>query len=191
MSMAWKPPKLTGKRSTDISGLLFLLIVVIAVFAALREKRDRQTYDSAPVPGETAPAYTASAQDGTSVPIQDYRGNVLLLTFWTRDCSACVDQFRAMEALRDELSGAGLELVSVNLEEGDRELVRSYLDALGYDWQNLFDNPSHVAQVFGWGRALPRTLLLNRDGTVRVWWRGQVDPTLPENRALIDEAMAS
>lgn len=191
MSMAWKPPKLTGKRSTDISGLLFLLIVAIAVGAALREKRDRQAYDSAPVPGDPAPAYTASTQDGVAVPIQDYRGEALLLTFWTRGCSACVDQFEHLQALRDELGGGGLELISVNLEEGDRGLVQSYLDALGYDWLNLFDDPSHVAQVFAWGRALPRTILLNRDGTVRVWWRGQLDPTLPENRALIEEAMAS
>jgi hypothetical protein len=67
MSMAWKPPKLTGKRSTDISGLLFLLIVIIAVASALREKKSREADTSNLAVGEPMPAYTAYYHDGAAV----------------------------------------------------------------------------------------------------------------------------
>jgi hypothetical protein len=71
------------------------------------------------------------------------RGKAVLLTFWTRQCSICVDQFAAIMALKEELESSGLEVLSVN-----------------------------------------------RDGTVGAWWRGQMDPTLPDNRALIDQALS-
>lgn len=190
MSMAWKPPKLTGRRSTDISGLIFLLIVVVAVISALWQKKSSEADRSTLTPGEPLPGYTALSGNGLAVSMEDYRGKVVLLTFWTRECSICVDQFDAMQALRNELGGEGLELVSVNLEEGDQALVESYLDALGYTWTNLFDKPEHVSQVFAWGNLLPKTILLNRDGTVGVWWRGKVDPGSAENRAIIDEALS-
>ena len=190
MSMAWKPPTLTGRRSTDISGLLFLSIVAIAVFSALWEKRSRDAHDSTLIPGEPLPVYDAFSHDGSVVSMEMFRGRVVLLTFWTRQCTACVDQFESMQALGDDLGDDGLEVVSVNLEETDRVLVRSYLDALGYDWANLFDDPSHVNEVFAWGKLIPKTILLNRDGTVGVWWRGKVDLASAENRAIIHEAMS-
>lgn len=191
MSMAWKPPKLTGRRSTDISGIILLLIVAIAVVSALRERGDGEADPSALAPGEPLPAYAAYDRDGTAVSLETYRGKVVLLTFWTRDCSACVDQFDAMRALKAEIGDSGLELVSVNLEGGDQESVQSYLDALGYDWANLFDDPEHVSQLFAWGARLPKSVLVNRDGTVAAWWRGSMDPGSTESRAIIDEAMAA
>jgi peroxiredoxin len=190
MSMAWKPPKLTGRTASQGSAGLVLLVIVIAVVSAVLDERGRRSPESHLVPGEPLPDYAARSLDGAEVSIGEFRGRVVLLSFWATWCSECVDQLPDLQALKDELGEQGLELISVSVDDQDRAWVQSFLDGGEHDWLNLFDDPAHINQVFGWGSRIPKTVLVNRDGTVGVWWRGRVDPTSPENRALIDEAMS-
>lgn len=190
MEQLWRAPKLTGRLSARRSGWIYLVLVLVIVISILLEKGKDRVYESALVPGEPMPEYAAVSLDGTEVSIQEFGGKVLLLNFWATWCSACTDQLPELQDLRAELGGQGLELVTVSLDDGDPSQVQSYLDALGYEWPNLFDDPSHVSQVFGWGDAIPKTILVNRDGSVGVWWRGRLDPNLPENRALLEDAIS-
>jgi len=191
MSKGWfTAPKLIGRLAGRRSGFLILLIGGIAAAAALLERRQGLDLHSTLVPGDPIPAYTAESLDGAQVSIADYQGRVVLLNFWATWCSSCMDQFPEMQRLKDELGERGLEIVSVNLDKQDRDGVQELWDRRGYGWRNLFDDPAHVEDVFGWGERYPKTVLVNRDGTVGVWWQGRLDLTLPENRDLIDEAIS-
>ena len=191
MSKGWiTAPKLFGRLSSRRSGGLILLIVVIAATAALLERNERQGYHSTLVLGDSMPVYTAVSLDGTEVSIRDFAGSVVLLNFWATWCSTCVDQFPGMQLLKDEFEGQALEIISVNIDKEDRAGVQEFWDRGGYGWLNLFDDPARVERVFDWGDRYPKTVLVNRDGTVGVWWQGRLDLTLPENRSLIEEAIS-
>ena len=191
MTKGWiTAPKLFGRDSIRWSGGLLFLIILISVVAALVERRERQEYRATLSLGEMMPAYTASSVDETEVSIKEFQGSFVLLNFWATWCSTCVDQFPGMQLLLDEFEGRPLKVVSVHLDGEDRAGVQELWNRWGYGWLNLFDHPARVEAVFGWGDRYPKTILVNRDGTVGVWWRGRMDPTSPENRALIDEAMS-
>lgn len=136
------------------------------------------------------PVYTAASADGTDVSIGDFAGSVVLLHFWATWCTTCVDQFPGMKILRDEFEGRPLKMISVNLDNEDRAGVQEFWDRRGYGWINLYDDPARVEGVFGWGDRYPKTILVNRDGTVGVWWQGMLDLTLPENRSFIEKALS-
>jgi thiol-disulfide isomerase/thioredoxin len=157
----------TGLESVDRGGVL--LIVVVAVVSALLGKVERQGYHSTLVPGDPMPDYSALLMDGTRVSIRDFEGTVVLLNFWATLCSSCVEQFPGMQIIKQEFEGRGLDIISVNLDKGDRASVQESWDLGGYGWLNLFDDPSRVEGIFGWGDRYPKTVLVNRDGTVGVW----------------------
>jgi peroxiredoxin len=184
-------PKLFGRPSSRWSGGLILLLVAMAVAAALVERNSRQSYHARLTPGDPMPPYTAVSIDGTEVSIGDFAGSAVLLTFWATWCSSCVDQLTEMQLFTNGVEGQGLEIISVNIDKDDRAGVQEFWDRRGYGWLNLFDDPSRVESVFGWGNRYPKTVLVNRDGTVGVWWQGELDLDLPRNRSAIEEAISS
>ena len=188
MITSWNPPKLSGRSSGFYSGGLFLLVIAIAVASALLERNKGVEYGLAP--GEPLPDYGAMSLDSSQVSILEFRGKVLLLSFWATWCSECVDQLPALQELKDEFGARGLEVVSVSLDDQEPSWVQAFLDGGSHEWLNLFDDPESVKATFKWGRRLPKTILVNQDGTVAVWWRGRLDPTLPENRELIEAALS-
>jgi len=186
--MGWQPPKLTGRSSTFLSGGVVLLIIAAIVVSALMDREGGPV--SILIPGDPFPPYAATSLDGTEVPISDFRGTPVLLNFWATWCSSCVDQLSEMQLLREELEGQGLEIITVNLDGEDRTGVSELWEQWGFGWLNLFDDPDRVEEVFAWGSRYPKTVLVNEDGTVGVWWQGQLDLRLPENRAIIEEAIS-
>ena len=125
MSEGWiTAPKLFGRLSSRWSGGLILPIILIAVAAALLERREQQDYHSHLVLGDSMPVYTAVSVDGTEVSIRDFAGSVVLLNFWATWCSTCVDQFPGMQLLKNEYEGQALEIISVNLDKEDRTGVQ-------------------------------------------------------------------
>jgi thiol-disulfide isomerase/thioredoxin len=191
MSGEWiTSPKLFGRASNRWAGGLILLIVCVAVVSALLQGREQRAYHSSLVLGDPLPNYSAVSLDGNPVSIRDHEGTVVLLNFWATWCSSCVDQFPGMQLLKHEFRGQGLEIISVNIDREDRAGVQEFWNDRGYDWLNLFDEQSRVEKVFGWGDRYPKTVVVNRDGTVGVWWQGRLDLALPENRKLIEEAIS-
>lgn len=186
-SLPWKPPKLTGRSSSFLSGGVVLLITAAILVSVLLERDGHPT--SSLIPGDPFPDYAATSLDGTDVPLSNFRGTAVLLNFWATWCSTCVDQLPAMQLLKNDFEGEALEIITVNLDREDRSGVSELWERWGYGWPNLFDDPDRVKELFQWDDRYPKTILVNRDGTIGVWWQGQLDLTLPENRTLIEEAI--
>ena len=191
MSKEWiTAPKLFGRDSNRWAGGLIVLVLAVGLVAAFLEGRDRRSLRSSLVPGNPMPSYAPLSMDGTEIPISDFLGSVVLLNFWASWCSSCIDQLSDMQLLRHELEARGLKIISVNLDREDRAGVQEFWDRGGYGWLNLFDDPGRVEEAFGWGDRYPKTVLVNRDGTVGVWWQGRLDLTGAENRAFIEQAIS-
>jgi peroxiredoxin len=188
MLTTWQPPRLTGRSASFMGGGVVLIIIIVMVVSAVLEAKKGP--ESNLIPGDPLPDYAAVSADGSEFSIGELRGKVVLLSFWATWCSECVHQLPALQQLNDEYADQGLELVSVSLDDQDPAWVKDYLDAGGHDWLNLSDEPEHMQEVFGWGRGVPKTILVNRDGTVAVWWRGRLDAGDPENRELIEDAIS-
>lgn len=142
-----------------------------------------------PRPGQPLPDYAAFTLGGDTIRLDSFRGQVVLLNFWARWCTGCLLELPELQALDDELRSRGLRIVTVSMDRRDREGAERFLRANGYRWLNLFDYQTTVDRVFGWDTGIPKTILINRDGTIRIWWRGRLDAKLPRNREFIDAAI--
>jgi cytochrome c biogenesis protein CcmG, thiol:disulfide interchange protein DsbE len=144
-----------------------------------------------PQAGEPAPAYAARTLDGDTVELASLRGHVVLLNFWATWCKPCIAEFPAFQRLEAEYSDAGLRIVAVSIDGGGAAVVGPFVRERGLTWTQLLDSEAHVRSTFRWSRGVPKTLLIDRDGTVRAYWIGPVDPFTPRNLAAITDALAA
>ena len=139
--------------------------------------------------GGTAPDFVLKAASGKNYRLSEYRGQVVVLSFWASWCGECRSQLEALSDLHARYVGGGVEMLAVSL---DREFdqVGDAADGLGLAFPALHDSGGVVGEEYDVDR-LPFVVLVDRDGTVRhefMGYRsGDEDTYLEHVRALLSE----
>jgi thiol-disulfide isomerase/thioredoxin len=104
--------------------------------------------------------------------LDELRGKVVAVQFWTGGCSNCKATLPHMQALYEKYGGDDFEIVGVHAPEfsfeEDPANVAAAADDLGVTWPIALD--TNKKSFFGWqgGRGFwPHVYLLDRDGHVR------------------------
>ncbi len=138
-----------------------------------------------------APEYTARRLGSTEeMSLASLRGQVVLLNTWATWCSPCRKEMPAFEALYRDYRDRGLQIVGVNIDEGQAdEQVARYVEAKGISFPIWRDPENRFAKRF---RVLgvPETFLVDREGEIVRHWQGPIDPHAPENLKSIQAVLA-
>jgi peroxiredoxin len=139
--------------------------------------------------GELAPDFVLRSGDGENVRLSEYRGEVVLVNFWATWCGDCRDQMASLDSLYGLYHEAGLELLSINLDnkaERGQEMSRS----LQLRFPVLYDSDRKVSKLYDVD-AMPVTLLIDREGVVRYvqqgFRRGAEERYVEQVKALLRE----
>ena len=126
--------------------------------------------------------------------LEELRGNVVAVQFWTFGCHNCRATLPHMQALYERYGDRGFEIVGIHSPEFDHEedpdaVAAAALD-LGVTWPIALDTQKRT--FFGWqgNRGFwPRIYLLDRDGDVRYdhVGEGRYDEIDAAVGALLDE----
>lgn len=97
--------------------------------------------------------------------LQAYSGKVVLVDFWATWCPPCKQSMPFLNALRNQLSDKGFEIIAVNVDE-DTDQAKAFLAEMPVDYPNLFDAAGHCPRDFE-VKAMPSSYLIDRRGTLR------------------------
>jgi thiol-disulfide isomerase/thioredoxin len=115
-------------------------------------------------PPRPVPQKPFLAGDGSEVTLQDFKGHVLLVNFWATWCAPCVRELPSLDNLQRRLAGEGLLVLAVSQDRGGAKVAAPFLKKLGVDHVGLFLDPKMtLGRAFG-VRALPWTILIDRNG---------------------------
>jgi len=162
---AWLPAWLAARAGLLVFGLLVVALAPAAsadepALAALLKALDLRGY-----PARTAPPqFSGSTLDARQLSMTEYRGTVIVLTFWASWCLECRVEMPALERLQREFSSRGFAIVGVNARES-KEAVRRYAKELGLTFPLVLDRDGKVNALYG-VIGLPTTFLVGRDGRV-------------------------
>ena len=126
--------------------------------------------------GAPAPAYAARTLAGDSLRLSALQGQVVLLNVWATWCKPCLEEFPTLEALHNEFASAGLRVVGVSIDHEDPAELQRFLDQHAVSYLNLHDKQDRLEKTFGWGRGVPKSVLIDSQGRVAHFWSGGVPP---------------
>lgn len=114
--------------------------------------------------GREAPPLTGTDVDGRPLKLADFRGKVVVLTFWTRESDQSQQLADWLNTMQKKYTGKAVVLLGVNHDATAtlRELQKSGT----VTWPNFSDPKNELAKVYRVG-GFPLVYVLDREGKIR------------------------
>ncbi len=137
-----------------------------------------------------APDFVLRDLGGEPVRLSDLQGKPVVVNFWATWCGTCRAETPDLIAMYESNKGKGLELLAVNLREGE-EPVAKFVDDFGMPYPVLLDRNGEVARTWRIGGpniGVPASFFIDGVGVVQKVVFGFVPEALmAEGLALILE----
>lgn len=162
----------------------FALLATALIWLALSDHRARaengQGDPSVAPLAVSFPAPELSLENihGKIESLAKYKSGVVLVNNWATWCPPCKAEMPVLEVYYEDHAAQGFMIVAV--EAGDaREDVEQFARSYGLTFQIWLDPHGAAVRAFGNGN-LPNSYVIDRQGTVRYAWTGEVDRTTLE-----------
>ena len=162
----------------------FLAIVVLVLSTSMS--------GAAPAPklaaGDIAPPYAGHNYDGDPTSPADFKGKVVVISFWASWCGPCLKEIPMLEGIQRTAGKNQIRVIAINIEASDvyRRLVRKLPS---YEMLLTHDRGRDGSELFG-VNGIPHMLIINREGKIVKICRGYSEEDLDGiiddiNRALL------
>lgn len=135
-------------------------------------------------PARTVPDLPLMRSDGSTTSFAKFRGKVVLLNFWATWCPACRVELPILDRLQRTMGGAGLQVIAVSTDRGDRRIVERFARELSIRHLMVCHDPDNrIAHTRGSADTgapfalygMPISYVLNRSGGVEGYMTGEAD----------------
>ncbi len=134
--------------------------------------------------GKVAPSF--AIVDGTqTVSLNQYRGQVVLLTFWASWCAPCVEELPSLLALHRRLPRLVILGISI---DADPHAYRNFIDANHIDFPTIREPSEATMHRYGTVQ-IPESYIIDRSGRIVRKYISAQDWTNPEILATLTSAL--
>jgi thiol-disulfide isomerase/thioredoxin len=135
-------------------------------------------------PARKVPDLPLTRSDGSSTSFAKFRGKVVLLNFWATWCPACRVELPILDRLQRTMAGAGLHVVAVSVDRGDRRIVERFAREMQIRHLTVCHDPDNrIAHTRGSADreapfalyGMPISYVVNRSGGVEGYMTGEAD----------------
>jgi peroxiredoxin len=128
--------------------------------------------------GLPAPDFTLKDLEGNDITLHEYRGRVVVLSFWATWCPACRAEMPSLEALHRRMAEQGVVVLGVNGGE-PVERVRDFMTNLRLSFPVAMDTDGRIHARYHI-RQYPVTFIIDRKGRLVERHLGLRDWNAPE-----------
>lgn len=126
--------------------------------------------------GSQAPDFIVKDSDHT-VRLNDLKGKIVVLNFWTTWCGPCVEEMPSLERLQKNM-GSKVTVLGVSTDD-DNVAYHQFLKTYGIDFLTVNDQQKKSAELYG-TTGQPETFIIDPSGVVRRKFIGPENWTSPE-----------
>lgn len=124
--------------------------------------------------GDLCPDIVGTTPDGKQVKLSDYRGKVVLVSFWGTWCGPCKAMLPGERSKVQGLSGRPFAMIGVASDPPDR--LRDFLKIQSLPWPNIADGDHPGPIVRDWKiDRYPSAILVDPAGIIVGEWFGGLD----------------
>ena len=133
-----------------------------------------------------APSLSLTLLTGGKVDLDDLKGKVVMVDFWSSWCPPCVQEAPVLTSTYLQYADRGVEFVGVAIWDEEREVTR-FVERSGATYPNGVDARGKVAIEYG-VRGIPEKFFIDGEGRLV---RKFVGPASAEKlRAILDELLS-
>jgi len=126
-----------------------------------------------------APELSLESLAGGTEALTDYRGSIVLVNNWATWCPPCKAEMPTLAAYYNEHRSEGFTIIAI--EAGDTvDVVAPFVQSYNLEFPVWLDPNGSSLRAFGNG-TLPNSYVIDRSGTVRYAWTGEI------NKAMLDK----
>ena len=130
------------------------------------------------VAAEPAQAFALKDLKGKTVKLEDYRGKVVLVTFWATWCGPCKKEMPELQKFQQANRDKGVEVLAVNIDDfNSRSKIKPFIDKNNLKVKVLLEDPEQLTRYNY--RAIPALYVIDREGKI-AHARTGYDPQLKE-----------
>lgn len=109
--------------------------------------------------------FSVSDAEGKPAKLSDYKGNVVILSFWASWCGPCLVELPTFAELEKKFHDKGLRILPVNIDEGDegKQFAKDFWKKKGFPFPSFFDTTKVLSQQFE-VEMLPSNFVIDRQG---------------------------
>lgn len=150
--------KRNHKSSVALLGLVMLIMLAGTAFAAGKK------------PSFSLP----SAVDGSTISLNSYKGDVVVVNFFATWCPPCRMEIPSLVELREELKDKGFEIIGISVDEAGPKIVKRLIDKMHITYPVVMSDDT-VTRRFGGIMGIPVSFLLDKEGNIVHRYDGYVD----------------
>ena len=138
-----------------------------------------------PMVGKTAPEISLDLLDGGTMKLSDHKGkHVVILDFWASWCGPCRMSLPLVAEVAAQYADKGVVFYAVNIGESP-EKARNFLTQAKLSMTVAMDPDGKAGRLYG-AEAIPRMVIIDKEGVVRAGHRGASMSIKEELRAELD-----
>jgi|SRR5262245_23586865 len=134
---------------------------------------------------QPAPPAEFKSAAGKPLTLEDFRGQVVLLNFWSPACAPCQEETPSFDRLQAMYGGDGLTVLPISIDDSSGAVLRRYFQRNGLRNLTPYLDVDKKTTIAFSAYDTPTTLLIDRDGNVVGSLVGAVQWDSPEAIALI------
>jgi peroxiredoxin len=116
--------------------------------------------------GNTAPDFECALLDGKKANLSDFRGNVVVLDFWTTWCMPCRAMIPHERALVERLKGRPFKLLSISADD-EKETLVQFLEKEKMPWLQMWSGAAGGFVDEYQVDSYPKIFVLDAEGVIR------------------------
>lgn len=162
-------------------GLILFGFMLFALLRRTDEAAASASVDRSVVPmavDYSAPQLSLQNLNGTTESLEDFRGKVVLVNNWATWCPPCKAEMPTLEQYYETHESEGFTIIAIEAGDG-KDQVSQFVNSLKLKFPIWLDPNGDALQAFKNGN-LPNSYVIDRAGTVRYAWTGEISLAMLE-----------
>jgi thiol-disulfide isomerase/thioredoxin len=128
--------------------------------------------------------------EGKQKKLSDFRGNVVILSFWASWCTPCLVELPTFGEIEKRYNARGLRVIAVNVDEGDvgKTFAKDYWAKEKFTFGSYFDDGKKLSQQFD-VEMLPSNFVIDRQGRLAFSGFGANDWSNPQTKDFVESLL--
>ena len=135
-----------------------------------------------PAIGDMAPTALGTGRDGKPLTLEQYRGRIVVVTFWASWCTYCLKELPVLDSLQRH-AGQLLQVVAVNVKDTPEDYRVMMRQMKGYTLVQSRDSDGTIADRYA-VRGYPSLWIIDHEGRIASHHSGYGEGSL---ESIIDE----